>query len=86
MGGFVVYKPHTGWFHWTTADQWDSPTYKLNGERVDTRIEIARCDTLREAKDVRHAYNMMCNGAPTDNPMFNRLLEESNERRDQTNG
>ncbi len=79
MSGFVVYRDPTGWFRWTTAESWDSPTYKLDGQRVDTRVEIGRYDTKAEARDVRHAYNMMCKGTPTDNPTFNELLEKANE-------
>lgn len=78
MSGFVVYKDHTGWFRWATAEWWDRPSNQFEGERLDTRVEIGRYETKAEAREVRHAYNMMCNGAPTDHPMFNRLLEERN--------
>jgi hypothetical protein len=75
MSGFVVYKDHDGWFRWATAERWDRPGNQFEGQRLDTRIEIARCDTKDEARDVRHAYNMMCNGKPTDNHTYNQMLE-----------
>lgn len=79
MKGFVVYRSPNGWFHWTTAEWWDmSPHHKAKG-----REEYQRTLDLNEAKDIRHAYNMMCNGMPTDNPMFNAQLEQkekANER------
>ena len=77
MSGFVLYRDHDGWFKWATTTAWDGPTYKLGGERVDTREEIQRFDTLAEVRDVRHAYNMMVHGKPTRYDSFNRLLEES---------
>ena len=77
MNGFVVYKDHDGWFHWTTVYRWDMPTFKLDGQRVDTRVEVGRYETLAEARDVRHAYNMMLHGKPTANDTFNRRLEKA---------
>lgn len=79
MSGFVVFRDHDGWFRWTTARWWDDPTFKLDGGRVDTRVEIGRFDTLAEAKDIRHAYNMMVHGKPTKSDTFNRLLERKGE-------
>lgn len=83
MSGFVVYRDHDGWFRWTTADAWDDPTYKLDGQRVDTRVEIGRFVTKAEARDVRHAYNMMVHGKPTQHGTFNRLLEKNAKEKPQ---
>lgn len=68
--GFVVYRDNFGWFRWIPANEWDNPyKHRMNRE------EIARCETLTEAKDIRHAYNMMVHGKPTQNDTFNRMLE-----------
>lgn len=76
MTKFVIYKDHDGWFHWTTADWWDRPTYKLDGQRVDTRVEIGRYDTKDEARAVRDLYNQMVHGKPSTNDTYNRMLKE----------
>ena len=39
---WILFRDHDGWFRWTYAKQWDAPTFKLDGERVDTRVEIQR--------------------------------------------
>lgn len=68
---FVVYKDNAGWFRWTTADDWNN---EHNPKR--NRVEIGRFDTIWEARDVRHAYNMMVHGKPTPNDMYNNLLRK----------
>lgn len=68
--GFVVYKDNDGWFRWCTAANWDS-TARGRGRRE----EIGRYPALAEARDVRHAYNMMVHGKPTPNETYNRRLE-----------
>ena len=74
MSGFVLYRDHDGWFRWTTAEVWDRPAFYLEGQRVDTRVEIGRFPTRNEVKDVRHAYNMMVHGKPTPNETYNKAL------------
>jgi hypothetical protein len=71
---FVVYKDHAGWFRWTTAHEWDDG-YINDYNSPSPREEIGRFDTIWEARDVRHAYNMMVHGKPTPNNEYNRLLE-----------
>lgn len=71
---WVVYRDITGWFRWATAKWWDDPTYKLDGQRVDTREEIARYPTQREAREVRDLYNQMVHGQPSDNELYNHAL------------
>jgi len=72
--GFVVYKDADGWFRWTTADGWDKETH-----RIGRKVEIQRFPTLTEARDVRHAYNMMVNGKPTPNETYNEMLRRKGE-------
>lgn len=78
MSGFVVYKGHTGWFHWTTAENWDARTSKPY-RHVPNPDEIGRYETKAEAKKVRHLYNQMVHGMPTNSATYNRLLEERND-------
>ena len=59
---FVVYKDHTGRFEVAHDFWWDDPTFKLNGERIDTRVEIGRFDEHDEAFEVRDLYNVMVHG------------------------
>ena len=73
---FVVYRDTDGWFRWINARTWDDPTYKLGGQRVDTREEITRHETKDEARNVKYAYNMMVHGKPTASDTFNELLEQ----------
>jgi hypothetical protein len=62
MSEFVVYKDHTGRFEVAHDFWWDSPTYKLDGKRVDTREEIGRFDSHDKAFEVRDLYNAMVHG------------------------
>lgn len=74
--GFVVYKDWHGWFRWCTANTWDNLHQHLPSK---AEVEIARYPTLNEARDVRHAYNMMVHGKPTPNDTYNRALERKGE-------
>lgn len=79
MSGFVLYKNHDGWLHWTTAEWWDNPRHKLEGERIDTRVEYGRYATKEEARDARDLYNQMVHGKPTDNELYNKTLRRKGE-------
>ena len=71
---YVVYRDHDGWFRVCHDWWWDDPTYKLEGQRVDTRVEIQRFDTKDEARAVRDLYNQMVHGKPTPNHTYNEAL------------
>ena len=72
--GFVLYRDHDGWFRWATAEWWDNPRHKLEGERIDTREEIGRFETKDEARTTRDLYNQMVHGKPTPNHTYNEAL------------
>lgn len=59
----VVFKDTDGWFTWTTERWWDKPENQFEGQRLDTREEIARTDTLAEAHDILNLYNQMVHGS-----------------------
>jgi hypothetical protein len=64
MVQYVVFRDHDGWFK-VAHDYWfDDPTYKLDGQRVDTREEVTRYADLIEAMELRTTYNMMVHGEP----------------------
>jgi len=61
---YVVYRDHDGWYRVCHDWWWDDPTYKLEGQRVDTREEVARFKDMHEATELRATYNMMVHGKP----------------------
>ena len=61
---YVVYRDHDGWFRVCHDWWWDDPTFKLEGQRVDTREEVARFKDMHEAIALRVTYNMMVHGTP----------------------
>ena len=61
---YVLYKDHDGWFRVCHAFWWDDPTFKLDGQRVDTREEIQRFHDRVQARDLGHTYNMMVHRRP----------------------
>lgn len=61
---YVVYKDHDAFFK-VAHDYWfDDPTFKLEGQRVDTREEIGRYEDMHYALDLAHTYNMMVHRRP----------------------
>ena len=64
MIGFVVFRDHDMWFKYTFDHWWDDPTFKMDGQRVDTRVEIQRVATRHEAEDMRTVLNMMMHKRP----------------------
>ena len=61
---YVVYKEHDGTFR-VAHDYWfDDPTFRLDGQRVDTREEIARYKDMLDAFSLSHLYNQMVHGTP----------------------
>lgn len=74
MSGFVLYKNHDGWLHWTTAEWWDHPQHNRHAGGRTHHVEYGRYATKEEARDARDLYNQMVHGKPTDNEIYNKAL------------